>query len=221
VRGANRTEARLFQPDEMERCFPGCWAYLVARRAELERRSITGGAERESQFYKFGRSQSLTKFNSPKIILPILSREARYAYDEANIVVTGGGNGPYYMVRPKPDARESNVFLLAVLHHPLCEAMVRTNTSTFRGGYYSHGKQFIERLPIPAVGDAERAEIEGLVRDVVAANDAAAAARTPHQRSLRERHAAGLRDHIETRISSLFGLSAAEIDVIRSVEVPT
>lgn len=221
VRGANRTEARLIQPDEMEGRFPGCWAYLSARRAELERRSVTGGSERERQFYQFGRSQSLTKFDSPKIILPILSREARYAYDEANIVVTGGGNGPYYMVRPRPEARESNAFLLAVLHHPLCEAMVRTNTSTFRGGYYSHGKQFIERLPVPAAGDTERAEIEGLVRDIIAANDAAAAARTPHQRILHERHATGLREHIETRVSSLFGLSSAEADIISAVTAPT
>lgn len=221
ARRANRTEARLIQPDEMEGRFPGCWAYLSARRAELKRRSVTGGLERERQFYQFGRSQSLTKFDSPKIILPILSREARYAYDEANIVVTGGGNGPYYMVRPRPEARESNFFLLAVLHHPLCEAMVRTNTSTFRGGYYSHGKQFIEHLPVPAAGDAERAKIEGLARDIIAANGAAAAARTPHQRILHERHAAGLREHVETRVSSLFGLSAAEADVIRSVTAPT
>lgn len=221
VKGVNRTEARLIQPDEMEAQFPGCWAYLTARRAELERRSVTGGSERERQFYQFGRSQSLTKFDSPKIILPILSREARYAYDEANIVVTGGGNGPYYMVRPRPEARESNAFLLAVLHHPLCEAMVRTTTSAFRGGYYSHGKQFIERLPVPAAGDTARAEIEGLVRHLIAANDAVVAARTPHKRILHQRHAAGLREQIEARVSSLFGLSSAEADVIRSVDPPT
>ena len=57
--------------------------------------------------------------------------------------MTGGGNGPYYMIRPRPGVDETNYFLLAVLHHPLSEAMVRTRTSPFRAGYYSHGKQFI------------------------------------------------------------------------------
>ena len=111
-------------------------------------------------FYQFGRSQSLTKFDSPKIILPILSLNARYAYDDNDIVVTGGGNGPYYMIRPRPGVDETNYFLLAVLHHPLSEAMVRTHTSPFRGGYYSHGKQFIEHLPIPQA----TAEVDPILR---------------------------------------------------------
>ena len=89
-------QAHLIQPAEMERRFPNCLAYLTARRAELERRGITGGRADERQFYQFGRSQSLTKFNSPKIVLPILSLDARYAYDDANTVATGGGNGPYW-----------------------------------------------------------------------------------------------------------------------------
>ena len=220
VRGARRAEARLIQPDELARRFPGCWAYLSARRAELERRSITGGVEGTRQFYQFGRSQSLTKFDSPKIILPILSLDARYAYDEDNITVTGGGNGPYYMIRPRPGARESDAYLLAVLHHPLSEAMVRTNTSPFRGGYYSHGKQFIEHLPVPAAGDADRAAIERLVGAVIAANDAARAARTPHQRDLAKRNAAALRDQIEARVTALLGLTPGEMAVARAVPVP-
>ena len=220
VAGARRTEARLIPPADMARQYPGCWAYLNARRAELERRNITGGANGTQQFYQFGRSQSLTKFDSPKIILPILSLEARYAYDEDNITVTGGGNGPYYMIRPRPGAAVSNAFLLAVLHHPLSEAMIRTNTSPFRGGYYSHGKQFIEHLPVPAVSDADRAAIEQLVSDMIAANDAAKNARTPHQRSLQERNATALRDQIEARVTGLFGLTPADMAVVRAVPVP-
>jgi hypothetical protein len=204
----------------MDRDYPGAFAYLTARRADLERRNIVGGAAGEKQFYQFGRSQSLTKFDSPKIILPILSLEARYAYDESNIIMTGGGNGPYYMVRPVPGADETNHFLLAVLHHPLCEAMVRTNTSTFRGGYYSHGKQFIEHLPVPPATPAQRNEINGLVAQVIDAIDAAVQARTPHQRTLHERNAQVLRDTIESRVSALFGLSAYDMAIVRAVPVP-
>ncbi len=94
VNGA-RTTAQLIQPADMARRFPLCLAYLTARQADLQRRNIVGGTAATRQFYQFGRSQSLTKFDSPKIILPILSREARYAYDDTNIMMTGGGNGPY------------------------------------------------------------------------------------------------------------------------------
>ena len=88
------TTARLLQPHEMAQRYPGCLAYLTARRVDLDRRHVTGGAAAQRQFYQFGRSQSLTKFDSPKIILPILSLNARYAYDDNDIVVTGGGQWP-------------------------------------------------------------------------------------------------------------------------------
>ena len=65
-----RLRARLIQPDEMAARYPGCWAYLNARREELENRNIVGGPAGERQWYQFGRSQSLTKFDRPKIILP-------------------------------------------------------------------------------------------------------------------------------------------------------
>lgn len=215
-----RAAAQLIQPAEMTRRFPLCLAYLTARKAELEKRNIVGGTAGQRQFYQFGRSQSLTKFDSPKIILPILSREARYAFDDNNIMMTGGGNGPYYLIRPVGGALETNFFLLAVLHHPLSEAMIRTHTSPFRGGYYSHGKQFIEHLPVPQATPAQRAEIEALVGQLIGANDAALAARMPHQKTLHERNAAALRDQIEARVSVLFGLSPADMALATAVPIP-
>jgi len=220
IAGRTRTAARLIQMTEMARRFPGCLAYLEARRAELERRNVTGGPDAERQFYQFGRSQSLTKFDSQKIILPILSVEARYAYDDSNIMVTGGGNGPYYMIRPRAGGAVTSNFLLAVLNHPLSEAFVRTNTSSFRGGYYSHGKQFIENLPIPAPDDQRRTVIEALVVQIIDALDAVTAARTPHQKTLHERQAADLRGQVEAGVTALFGLSAADMNVVRAVPIP-
>ena len=201
-----RAKARLIPPAEMARRFPLCLAYLAARRAELDRRAVSGGQAAEQQFYQFGRSQSLTKFDSPKIILPVLSLEASYAYDGANIIMTGGGNGPYGLIRPLGGAPETIFFLLAVLHHPLCEAMVRTHTSAFRGGYYSHGKQFIKGLPIPPATPRQRAEIETLVSEILNTADDSARAT--------------LRDAIEARVSALFGLSAADVDLARAVPPP-
>lgn len=215
-----RTMAKLIQPAEMARRYPVCFAYLTARKDELNRRNIVGGSVADRQFYQFGRSQSLTKFDSPKIILPILSLDARYAYDENNIMMTGGGNGPYYLIRSLAGAPETNFFLLAVLHHPLSEAMVRTHTSPFRGGYYSHGKQFIEHLPIPPAKPAQRAEIEALVRQLIDANEAARKAKTPPQRTIHERNASELRGQIEAAVTALFGLSEIDLALAKAVPVP-
>ncbi len=221
VRNAEgRVGARLIQPPEMARRFPGCWAYLTARREELEARSITGGRAAERQWYQYGRSQSLTKFEGDKIILPILSLEPRYAYDDRNVVVTGGGNGPYYLIRPRPGAGVSSHYLLAVLNHRLSEAFVRTNTSVFRGGYYSHGKQFIETLPIPVPGGEAQAEIEALVVRLIRMRDALALARTPLQRTQRNRSIDDLTQQIERHVNHVFGLDDDAIAIVNSVPVP-
>jgi len=218
--GAN-TETRPIAPDEMARRFPGCMAYLEARREELDRRDFAGGPNDEHEFYEFARSQSLDKFNSPKIILPVLSLEPRYAYDDTNVVVTGGGNGPYYLMRQREGASVTNHFLLAVLNHPLCEAFVRTNTSPFRGGYYSHGKQFIKDLPIPFATNAERQTIEALVMQLIDTLASATVARTPHQVTMLERQAIDLRTRIETHVTNLFGLSADDMNIVRAVPAPS
>lgn len=214
-------EARPLAQDEMASRFPGCMAYLEARREELSSRNFAGGSDDEHEFYEFGRSQSLSKFNSPKIILPALSLECRYAYDDTNIVVTGGGNGPYYLVRQREGSSVTNHFLLAVLNHPLSEAFVRTNTSIFRGGYYSHGKQFIQNLPVPDATNDERQDIEALVVQLISTQSSVAVARTPHQATILERQAIDLREQIEFHVTNLFGLSADEMDIVRAVAVPS
>lgn len=217
-----KLRARLLQPDEMAASYPRCLEYLTARRETLEGRNVVGGAADERQFYQYGRSQSLTKFDTPKIILPVLSREPRYAYDTTNTIITGGGNGPYYMIRVKDDAPISTLYLLAVLNHPLCEAMIRTNTSVFRGGYYSHGKQFIQDLPIPVPdSDAAKAAIELQVEGLIRAQEALNAARTPRERTRRERTAKDARAQLERQVNALFGLSDDDLKIIESVPVPS
>ena len=124
------------------------------------------------------------------------------------------------MIRPRPGATITNHYLLAVLNHPLSEAFVRTNTSPFRGGYYSHGKQFIENLPMPVTNDETMRVIEALVVQMIDALAAVAAARTPHQRTILERQAENLRMQIETSVTNLFGLSASDMDIARAVPVP-
>ena len=216
--GADKMKARLIQPTEMEARFPNCWAYLNARREELEIRNIMGGVAAERQWYQYGRSQSLAKFNGDKIILPALSRGSRYVYDDRNIIVTGGGNGPYYLVRSSRDI--SNQCLLAILNHPLIEAFVRTNTSVFRGGYYSHGKQFIEELPIPILADVVHGEIKVLVEKLISRLDSLATTYISHDKRRLEREAVDIKQRIRELVSQAFGLTDTDRKIIDAVPIP-
>lgn len=211
---------RLIQPGDLKNNFGGCWDYLEARKAALALRAVSGGPVAEQQWYQYGRSQSLSKFNAPKIVFPVLSLEPRYSYDDADTMFTGGGNGPYYGIQAVPGSAFSLRYILAVLCHPLSEAMVRTKTSVFRGGYYSHGKQFLAGLPIPDPGQAERDAVDALVATLIAKFDELDALHLPNQRLRKEREITHLRERIEQRVTAAFGLSAGELDAVRAVPIP-
>lgn len=213
--------ALLVQPNEMMEYFPHAWAYLSANREELEKRNIVGGRKTQRQWYQFGRSQSLTKFTGTKIILPALSLAPRYAFDDQNIVVTGGGNGPYYLVCPRSGEVTDLYFLLAILCHPVSEAMVRSRTSVFRGGYYSHGKQYIKHLPVPPHTSKEKEDIVELVRKTIEVSEACDAAILPQQQIKLGRSFGQLKKRIEQQVTALYGLSEDELAVIKDVGIPT
>ena len=151
-----RVRGHLIQPRDMAKRFPGCWAYLNARRAELEARNIVGGVAAERQWYQYGRSQSLTRISGEKIILPVLSLGPSYAYDDRDIVVTGGGNGPYYLIRPRSGADVSFGGVESSTQRSICANQYKR----IGAGTTRHGQQFIETLPIPVPGGEIRAEIE-------------------------------------------------------------
>ncbi len=138
-------KAEVFTEEYFQENFPLTWVYLNNFKVELSKRSINGS--KEPKWYQFGRSQSLTRFHdNKKLIWSVLSTKSGYVFDENNLQFTGGGNGPYYSLFTT--SKYSLYYILGIIAHPVFEAMVRSGASEFRGAYYSHGKQFIENLPI-------------------------------------------------------------------------
>ena len=138
-------KAEVFPEEYFKESFPLTWAYLNNFKTELSKRNINGS--KNPKWYQYGRSQSLTRFhNAQKLIWAVLSTKPGYVFDENNLQFTGGGNGPYYSLFTSSDY--SLHYILGILSHPIFEAMIKSGASEFRGAYYSHGKQFIENLPI-------------------------------------------------------------------------
>lgn len=163
------------------------WCYHQDRKFEvLLLRNIQGYTS--DTWYRYGRSQSLTKFDGQaKLIWSTLSLQARYGYDNNNICFTGGGYGPYYALRQKQSAAVSLFYILAILSHPVFDAMVQAGASQFRGNYCSYGKQFIENIPIkeihfdqPDDKDIYQRIVE-LVQQLLRVNDALDSATLPRR----------------------------------------
>lgn len=139
---------KLIDIDTMETEYPYAFEYLLSFKEELDRRNMTPPRTDEN-WYAYGRSQSLARFISGEhLIWPVLSLDSNYVYDSDLVVFTGGGNGPFYGIELKAGTEESIFYIQAILNHWLMELLIRKSASTFRGGYYSHGKQFVSRLPI-------------------------------------------------------------------------
>lgn len=140
-------KVKLYTYDEMKQFYPKCLAYLETFKDELNRRSIQ--KREEANWYQYGRSQSIKRFASGEhLIWAVLSTKGNYVYDKSQITFTGGGNGPFYGIEKKNDTILSLFYIQALLNHWLLEQIVKSKASTFRGGYYSHGKQYIAKLPI-------------------------------------------------------------------------
>lgn len=149
----------LYSIDEMKASFPKTLAYLEEYKDDLEKRSIprrTG-----DNWYQFGRSQSIKRFSEGEhLIWSVLSTEGNYVYDDKTICFTGGGNGPFYGLEKKFSTKESLYYIQALLNYWLLERVAKSKASTFRGDYYSHGKQFIAKLPIYRIDFDNIEEIE-------------------------------------------------------------
>jgi len=215
----NEGGVELIEEEVLQETYPLSYTYLSHSRTMLEARSITGGRG-EPVWYQYGRSQSLSKFNSgEKLIWSVLSTEQAYAYESRNLKFTGGGNGPYYAITP--GEQYSILYILGLLAHPALEAMIKAGASEFSGAYYSHGQQFIENIPIKTV-DFNNSEESEVYEDIInrvnilleiqerIETDSSSTTRTVLQRRMDTERTA-----LEDVVSSWYGITRDDINSVQ------
>lgn len=147
---------------------------------------------------------------------------APYAFDNRGVRATGGGyGGPHYGLQLKEGSTISIFYLLAVLSHPLLEALVRTRSQQFQSAYYPHSKQFIEDLPIyiPSEGDSVAWELHDKIvftsRALIGVTDKLVLERhTKEQRHSLEIQQTRLRASMLDKVSRLYGISEDDFDFL-------
>lgn len=217
----NGDKADVFSEDYLTTHFPLAHAYLKEFKESLEKRSLQGN---EPVWYQFGRSQSLTKFHdTEKLIWSVLATEPPYTIDKNNLQFTGGGNGPYYGLINNSDY--SLYYFLGILSHPLIENMVKSGASEFRGSYYSHGKQFIENLPIRTIDMSEDSEKETYkqiitnVQNQISTKTKIKSASYGTKRNVLQRKINILQNQLIQLINNLYGISNVEFDAVMQDEM--
>ncbi len=155
------------------RCFeleyPYSWKYLCACEDQL--RSRESGKAGRDEWYGYLYPKNLALFDSKKLVVQVISQSPRFAFDPVGVFFTGGGNGPYYGVRWLPAERSRSLhFLQALLNSPVAYFFIRQVSTTFRGGYWSYGKRFIEQIPIVNAEPKEEKLVAHLVANLLELN---------------------------------------------------
>ena len=203
----------------MREQYPEAFSYLSEFRAELDKRNMPGRTD--DTWYAYGRSQSLKRFLSGEhLIWPVLSLDSNYVYDDEMVVFTGGGNGPFYGIEMKKDVKVSIIYIQAMLNHWLMEMLVKESASTFRGGYYSHGKQFVAKLPIYRIDWTNQEDVarhDTIVEKVHLIEDLKKRmnnARNSTVQATMKRSVVAAQKDLETLIDKLYGVDGLRMEII-------
>lgn len=207
----NGNKVELFSVEEMEKDYPFAYEYLLTYKEILGKRNMP--TRTEDTWYAYGRSQSIKRFlEGYHLIWPVLSLDANYVFDDEMISFTGGGNGPFYGLEMKIDTEESIFYVQALLNHWLSEEIVKSKASFFRGGYYSHGKQFVAELPIYRIdfkNPSERRLHDAIVEKVELMMELSAqklSVSNQGEKDMLSRAVENIQDEINTIIDKMYGV---------------
>lgn len=203
--------AALYSPQEMEASFPLAYQYLKNNKDILDRRSMPN--RNDSNWFAYGRNQSISRFVSGDgLVWPVLSTDSNYVLDSESTVFTGGGNGPFYGLKLKRTSSESLLYTQAILNHWLMELILKNKASTFRGGFYSHSKQFVKSLPIYRINFDDPSEDEiyhkivNSVRQLMDLSKRILETRNSVQRMNYQRTIDAINNDLTKRIDELYGV---------------
>ncbi len=140
-------EVALLTASELSSIYPRVWEYL--KKNEKILRGRESGKADHTKWYGYIYKKNLTLFDAPKLIVQVISKFGRYAYDDVGLYFSGGGNGPYYGTRWHDQNDFHSIhYLQALLSSKLLDFYLHKVSTTFQGGYWSYAKRFIEQLPI-------------------------------------------------------------------------
>jgi len=110
--------------------------------------------------------------------------------------------------------------LLGLLNSKLLDWFLKQASSTFRGGYYSCSRQFIEKLPIRTIDfsdstdKARHDQMVKLVEQILDLNERLAQAKVPETKTVIQRQIETTDRQIDQLVYELYGLTEDEIKIV-------
>ena len=168
---------KVFRPFEgwpqdaplLDRDYPHLWQYLKAHERELRAREngrFEEGERDEWRWYDLARPQSLDAAAGKKLLVQLLSRKARYAYEfEGGYYFQAGGKGGgVYGISLL--SRVNPWMFLGLLNSMSLDFFLKQISSVYAGGFFSYADAFIKWLPIPEANPEDQKRLSDLAKEL-------------------------------------------------------
>lgn len=138
--------ATLYSVEELQNQFPKTWQYFLHYENNLKGRE-SGKWKTVKDWHAYGRRQNIEMFEHKKIMTQVLASKNSFTIDEeGEYYFVGGGNAGGYGITLKEGSNYH--YVLGLLNSSVLEFYLKKISTIFRGGFYSYGRRFIEKLPI-------------------------------------------------------------------------
>jgi len=202
--------AKTIPETDLRKKYPHAYEYLSYYKSDLSKRDLDAHS---SDWYRFGRSQSLTRIeNQPKILVGVLFKEERYVYDENNMYFQTGDTAGYVGIKMRENSQYSIFYVMGLLNHKSLEWVSSKMASVFEGDYIAHGQTLLRDLPIRKIDFSVKKEkdmhdeISGIVQDLLTLHTELKNLKTDRDISLKQKEIKDERDLLDKKINSLCGI---------------
>lgn len=151
-------KARLIEEERYREKYPQTYAYLLKFRDEIEKKHKRHSPEKPWYRYEYVKNHAL--FEQPKILIPGMVRGSRFSFDrEGKVYITCGGpsaGGGRVLTLSGDGGGYTYSSLLAILNSSLISYLIVRNGIPKSGGWQGIGKEFVDCLPIPCIGNEKK-----------------------------------------------------------------
>jgi len=154
-------------------------------------------------------------------MLQVLARQSSMTYDRyGEYAFVGGGNAGGYGVRFRQESAMEYPYLLGLLNSRLLDYLLKNRSTTFRGGFYSYARRFLESLPIRIIDFSDSTDkarhdrMVELVETMLKLHKQLATTKTNHEKSLIQRQIDVTDKQIDQLVYELYGLTDEEIKIV-------
>lgn len=147
---------------KLEKDAPCLYNYLMENKKALSssKRDIKPVPATPDEWHRYGRQQSLDAFGMSKIVVGVLSKGNKYAYDTQGVFVASGGTAGYCAIVIPEGCLYSPYYIQAILNSKYIEWVASLYGEINRGGYIARGTKVLMNLPVKSIDFENAAERE-------------------------------------------------------------